>query len=127
MDNLLMKNIKSTVLLFALASTSNAFSCGDYLARAQVVMKNGASSLVINPDTKSEINLKVEFKESAKLSPYIGRFIETLVRMEEAMDATRGEVVSLGSIKVLVPDPLANSKGTSMKLINKIECKKISL
>lgn len=122
-----MRKMKSTLLLLSLICSANAFSCGDYLVSAQVVMKDGASSLVINPDTKSEINLKVEFKESAKLSPYIGRFIETLVRMEEAMDATRGEVISLGSIKVLVPDPLANSKGTSMKLINKIECKKLSL
>lgn len=122
-----MRKMKSTLLLLSLISSTNAFSCGDYLVSAQVVMKDGASALVINPDTKSEINLKVEFKESAKLSPYIGRFIETLVRMEEAMDATRGEVISLGSIKVLVPDPLANNKGTSMKLINKIECKKLSL
>lgn len=122
-----MRKMKSTLLLLSLISSANAFSCGDYLVSAQVVMKDGASSLVINPETKSEINLKVEFKESAKLSPYIGRFIETLVKMEEAMDATRGEVISLGAIKVLVPDPLANSKGTIMKLINKIECKKLSL
>lgn len=112
-------------LILTLSTSPLAFSCGDYLVSAEVIMKDGASSLVINPGTKSEINLKVEFNESAKLSPYIGRLIETMGRMEEPMDQTRGVLVTLGSIKVLKPDPLSTSKGTSLKNINKMDCKKL--
>lgn len=119
-----MKKYSFLALVFFFFFFQNAHACGDYLVSAQVVMKEGKSTLVINPESKSEINLNVDFKESSKLSPYLGRLIETLVRIEEAMDATRGEVQSIGSIKVLVPDPLANSKGTQMKLVNKMECKK---
>lgn len=119
-----MNMIKSCILVFTIVTSPMALSCGDYLVAAQVIMKDGASSLVINPGTKSEINLKVEFGESAKLSPYINRTIETLVRINEPMDATRGNAATIGSIKVLVPDPLSTTKGTSLKLINKIDCKK---
>ena len=121
-----MKKYQLLVVFFSFTGlfTSPALGCGDYLVSAQVVMKEGASTLIINPKTKSEINLKVDFKESAKLSPYIGRLIETIVRIEEPMDATRGEVLTIGPIKVLVPDPLANTKGTQMKIVKKMECKK---
>lgn len=119
-----MKNIKSLILLLAVAYPVSALTCGNYLVKALVVMKDGVSSLVINPDTKSEINLKVEFNQSAKLSPYIGRFIETQLTITRPMDATRGEASTLGSIKVLTPDPLANNMGTSMKLIKKMNCSK---
>lgn len=119
-----MKKFKLLTAFICLTSSSLALSCGDYLLKAQVIMKGGVSSLVVNPGTKSEINLKVEFKESSKLSPYIGRLIETTAKMEKEMDKTIGEVTALGPIKVLVPDPLANAKGTSMQLINKMECLK---
>jgi hypothetical protein len=117
--------LKLAVISLSIASSlANASTCGSYLVDAKVVMKNGLSSLVINPGTKSEINLKVEFNESAKLSPYIDRFIETNVRIEEKMDYTRGVVASLGAITTIVPDPLAPSSGTKFQLLKKEECKK---
>lgn len=85
-------------------------------------MKDGFSSLVINPGTKSEINLKVEFNESAKLTPYIDRLIETHAKIEEKMDYTRGVVASLGPITPIIPDPLSPSKGTKMELIKSEKC-----
>ncbi|MBC7540885.1 MAG: hypothetical protein H7281_18840 [Bacteriovorax sp.] len=114
----------SILLFLTLAVCPKAWSCGEYLASAQVIMKDGVSSLVINPDSKSEINLKVDFNESSKLSPYIGRMIEADVKIEEKMDFTRGLVASIGTIKVIAPDPLAHHKGTSLKLLKKIDCKK---
>ncbi|MDD4976456.1 MAG: hypothetical protein PHY93_19010 [Bacteriovorax sp.] len=110
-------------LLIALINAPQAFSCGDYLIQAEVVMKNGVSFLVINPGSESEINLKVAFKETPKLAPYIGRFIQTKIKIERPMDATRGEVASIEGIKVLVPDPLLSGKGTSMKMIKSMDCK----
>lgn len=111
------------VLAFTLIS-STAWSCGEYQVKAQVIMKDGVSSLVIYPGTISEINLKVEFNESAKLSPYINRVIEAKVTMEEKMDFTRGNVSKIENIKVIVPDPLAADKGMSLKIIKKTDCKK---
>lgn len=112
------------VILTLVSSQASVGSCGTYLVNAQVIMKNGLSSLVINPGTKSEINLKVEFNESAKLSPYIDRLIETKVKIEEKMDHTQGVVASLGQITPLVSDPLSPSKGTKFQLIQKADCKK---
>ena len=86
-------------------------------------MKKGRASFVINPQTQSEINLAVEFQESSKLSPYIDRFISTTVLIDKPMDATIGLVKSIGSIKELPPNPLANGMGTKMELIKKIDCK----
>jgi hypothetical protein len=122
----MMKKCSSAlvILILALVICPKAWSCGEYLVAAQVLMKDGVSSLVINPDSKSEINLKVEFNESSKLSPYIGRMIEAEVKIEEKMDFTRGLVASIGTIKVIAPDPLAHHKGTSLKLLKKIDCKK---
>lgn len=118
-----IKTLKLLVLNIALIPVlAQAGDCGDYLIAAEVKMINGLSTLVVNPGTKSEINLKVEFNESAKLSPYIDRFIEVVAKMEVPMDETRGSVTTLGTIKVLPPNPLATSKGTSMKLINKRDC-----
>lgn len=117
--------LRMVLISIALASTQASFSsCGTYLVDAQVIMKNGLSSLVINPGTRSEINLKVEFNESAKLSPYIDRFIETKVKIEEKMDFTRGVVASMGPITAIVADPLAPSKGTKFQLLKKEDCKK---
>ena len=110
-------------LIFTLANTAYA-TCGDYYAAAQVVMKNGISALVINPGTISEINLKVEFGESSKLSPYIGRLIETEVKIEEKMDYTKGLVSKIGEIKIIAPAPLSPGAGTSFKLLKKINCRK---
>lgn len=123
--NLTLLKLLVLSVLVLIPALSHASSCGDYLVAAEVKMINGLSTLVVNPGTKSEINLKVEFNESAKLSPYIDRFIEVVASMEVPMDETRGSVTTLGTIKVLPPNPLATSKGTSMKLINKMECKKI--
>jgi len=67
--------------------------------------------------------LKVEFNESAKLSPFIGRLIETKGKIEEKMDHTRGVVASLGPISPLSPDPLSQTKGTKMELLAKEDCK----
>lgn len=119
-----MNTSKTLIITGLILFSFGAFACGEYQARALVKMNEGQSGLVINPDTKSEINLKVDFNESIKLSPYIGRFIETLVKIEVPMDATRGEVSKLGPIKVLVPNPLASNKGTSLKPVNISECKK---
>lgn len=99
-------------------------SCGTYLVKAQVIMKDGLSSLVINPGTKSEINLKIEFNESAKLTPFINRLIETNAKIEEKMDYTRGVVAGLGPINSIVPDPLSPSKGTKFELVKEEKCKK---
>lgn len=117
---------KSSVLFFVIfvLPNFNVWSCGDYLASAQVKMRDGVSGLVINPDSLSEINLKVEFQESSKLSPYIGRMIETEIVIREKMDFTSGLVASIGKIKVTTPDPLAHHKGTSLKLIKSFDCKK---
>ncbi|MFA6237572.1 MAG: hypothetical protein WC635_09620 [Bacteriovorax sp.] len=117
-----MEKLKLLTTLICLTSSTLALSCGDYLIKAQVIMKDGVSSLVVNPGTKSEINLKVEFKESSKLSPYIGKLIETTARMDKEMDETLGFLATLGPIKILVPNPLANAKGTSMNIIKKTEC-----
>lgn len=119
-----MKLVNTLLFSYLVFNTSCFASCGSYLVNAQVVMKNGLSSLVINPGTKSEINLKVEFNESAKLTPYINRMIETKVKIEEKMDYTRGTVASLGPITVIAPDPLAPSKGTKFQLIQAEDCKK---
>ncbi len=117
-------NSKWLLIFITLAFSQASFSsCGTYLLRAQVLMKDGFSSLVINPGTRSEINLKVEFSESSKLSPYIGRLIETKGKIEEKMDHTRGVVASLGPISPLAPDPLSQSKGTKMELLKKEDCK----
>lgn len=116
-------NFKWTFFLISLACSQAVFSsCGTYLVQAQVVMKEGFSTLVINPGTKSEINLKVQFNESAKLSPYIDRFIETKATIEEKMDFTRGVVASLGEIKELVPEPLSTSRGTKFQLLSAKAC-----
>lgn len=117
-------NLKRILIIIALAFSQAGYSsCGTYLLRAQVMMKDGFSSLVINPGTRSEINLKVEFNESAKLSPFIGRLIETKGKIEEKMDHTRGVVASLGPISPLSPDPLSQTKGTKMELLTKEDCK----
>lgn len=116
---------RSALVSIMLACSQASFAtCGTYLVDAQVVMKDGFSTLVINPETKSEINLKVEFNESAKLSPYIDRMIESKIKIEEKMDYTRGIVASLGAITPIVPDPLAPSKGTKFQLLKKEDCKK---
>lgn len=110
--------MKSFVLFFLilLALTEASFSsCGTYHIKALVVMKDGFASLVINPGTKSEITLKVEFNESAKLSPYINRLIETTARLQGPMDETRGLISSLGPIEALASDPLSPSKGTKFE------------
>lgn len=117
-------NKRFLLSLFLIIFSSSAFSCGEYYTAAQVVMKDGLSTLVINPDTKSEINLKVEFNESGKLSPYLNRFIEAKVQIEEKMDFTRGVVSHIDDIKVIVPDPLAQAKGTKLTLLKKADCKK---
>jgi hypothetical protein len=111
-------------ILFILINSSSAWSCGDYLVKAQVVMKNGVASLVVNPETQSEINLKVKFSESSKLSPYIGRMISSKVTIPEKMDFTQGIVTSIAEITTILPDPLAPGKGTSLKLIKIRNCKK---
>lgn len=116
-------NFKWIFFLITLAFAQAGFSsCGTYLIEAQVVMKDGLSALVINPGTKSEINLKVRFNESAKLTPYIDRFIETKAVIEEKMDYTRGVVASLGEIKEILPEPLATSKGTKFQLLSAKAC-----
>jgi hypothetical protein len=112
------------LILLILTHTTLAWSCGDYLIRANVVMKNGVAGLVINPDTQSEINLKVKFDESSKLSPYVGRMIESTVTIPKKMDFTQGVVSSIGGILVIAHDPLAPSKGTSLKLVKVRNCKK---
>ncbi len=86
-------------------------------------MKDGLSTLVINPGTKSEINLKIEFNESAKLTPFIDRLIKTNATIEEKMDYTRGVVAALGPITAIVPDPLSPSSGTKFDLLKEEKCK----
>jgi hypothetical protein len=116
-----MKRLCVFLLLLLLSSTS-LFACGDYLIDAIAVMKEGFPALIINPGTKSEINLKVEFAETPKLSPYINRLIEVSATMTKPMDYTQGEIAKLAKIKVLVPDPLAQGQGTKMTLIKKAKC-----
>ncbi len=111
-------------LFLCLIFSVNAWACGDYDVRALVVMKDGFAGLVINPKTKSEINLKVEFNESAKLSPYIDRFIEAQITITDKMDFTMGTASTINNIKVLVPDPLAQGSGTKMTQTKASDCKK---
>ncbi len=118
-----MNKFKLIILSMTLFSSS-AWSCGEYLVKAQVSMKDGLSSLIVYPGTISEINLKIEFNESAKLSPYINRVIEAKVTIEEKMDFTRGNVSKIENIKAIVPDPLAPDKGMGLKLIKETDCKK---
>ena len=113
--------------LFAFVFSHAAFSCGEYLVRAQVTMKNGISGFVINPGSKSEINLRPEFNESAKLSPYIDHMIEAKVRIDEQMDFTVGKVALIEDVKIIAPDPLAPGKGTKLTVLKKVECKKKTL
>lgn len=104
--------------------SQSAFSCGDYLVRAQITMKNGISGFVINPGTRSEINLKPDFNESAKLSPYINRMIEAKIRIDEQMDFNIGKVEHIDDIKIIAPDPLAQGKGTKLTVLKKADCLK---
>jgi hypothetical protein len=118
--------MKKKLLIAALFSTlfiNKLYACGEYKAHALVVMKNGESMLVINPETKSEINLKVAFDQLGKLSPYIGRTIETKIVISK-MDYTRGFVKSMGEIKVILTDPLSQTKSTKLELILKKACVK---
>ncbi|MGZ3788645.1 MAG: hypothetical protein ACXVLQ_08990 [Bacteriovorax sp.] len=119
-----MKFLKLVLFITLITNAPHAFSCGEYLIKAEVVMKNGLVFLVINPETKSEINLRASFKETPKLAPYIKRFIEAKIKIEKPMDATRGEVESIEGIKVIVPAPLMSGKGTEMKMIKSMDCKR---
>jgi uncharacterized protein (DUF362 family) len=46
------------------------------------------------------------------------------IKMIKEMDRTRGDIESLGPITALVPDPKLIDQGTSMKLVEKSDCKK---
>ena len=100
------------------------WACGEYFARALVLMKNGISSLVINPKSISEINLIVDFDESLKLSPYVGRTIETHITILKEMDKNKGYVSSIADIKAVASNPLSNSKGTSLALLKSLKCQR---
>jgi hypothetical protein len=112
------------ISLFSFISfMQKSYSCGQYNVSAAVIMKEGYPSLVINPGSKSEINLTVEFAQTSKLAPYIGRSINTLVQIDKEMDNTIGVINKIGEIKVIPPDPLAPHLGTSFNLIEKSRCK----
>jgi len=119
-----MKPSFAVIALIANIYSNSAFPCGVYNIAAKVVMVDGFSTFVINPKTKSEINLKVEFNESAKLTPYIERIITARVKIDEKMDFTRGKIAKIESLKEIPPDPLANDSGTYLKQINEEKCKK---
>lgn len=103
----------------ALVATINfaqlAFPCGQYIIGAKVKMMNGLSTLVVYPNTDSEINLKVDFNESIKLTPYLKRTVEVRAKINEEMDFTIGKIAKIESIKEILSDPLASDSGTYFK------------
>lgn len=115
--------MKKMFLLMSALISYQAYACGDYQVSAQVLLKEGDFSLVVNPGTLSQINLKVDFEESLSLSPYVGRIIGAKIHVDQ-MDNTLGQVSSVSGIKALISDPLLNNKGTSMTLVKKSDCKK---
>ncbi len=120
----MLKNF-NFVIFFILStiSISSWATCGDYQAVAKVEMTAGQIALLINPSSKSEIYLRVEFPEQSKLSPYINRFISSTISISQEMDFTRGVVSKIENIAEAIPDHLATSKGTKLKLIKKFKCK----
>lgn len=112
------------LFIFIFVLSSNAFSCGEYLLHAKVDMQNGAFYLVIYPQSQSEMSLQASFNESPKLAPYNERFIEAIVTITKAVNSDKKEISKIESIKVLVPDPMAPGKGTSMKLLKNENCYK---
>ncbi len=109
--------------MLSMAFIQNAFSCGLYSVASKVIMKDGKPCLVVNPGTKSEINLTIEYSETSKLVPYVGRSIKTKVQIDKEMDNTQGIVNRIGEIQVIPPGPLAPNLGTSFDLIEKTKCK----
>jgi hypothetical protein len=113
---------KNLIIFIILIFSLKAFSCGEYLLHAEVKMKDGGFFLVLYPQTQSEIYLLASFSEAPKLAPYKDRFIETMVTIHKEMEFSKRSISKIDSIKVLVPDPLASGKGTSMKLIKPQDC-----
>ena len=116
-----MKYIISS-LLFGALITNDALACGGYETIGKVMMKDGVSGLVIYPDTKSQIDLRVEFNESTKLSPYIDTFIKAKISVEQ-LDLTFGYVTKISDITSTLPNQLATDKGTKLKQLTKAPCK----
>ena len=67
--------LKRITLTLTLIISQPAHPCGEYRTIAKVTMREGAPSMIVYPDSKSEIFLKANPIESTKLAPYLNRYI----------------------------------------------------
>lgn len=120
----MIKNVAKIIsLILSLVLCKPSYSCGNYKTVAKVIMREGSPSLIIYPESQSEIFLKVELLESAKLAPYLNRYIMADLLILKKNDNTRYNVEKINNIKITIPKLLSSKKGTGLSLIKPSVCK----
>ena len=96
--------------------------CGSYSIDG-IIRKNPPTSLVliVNEKSKSESKFTIKSGELSKVALFVDRAISMQATVIK-IDGTKGELSSIGPIKLRIPDPLHPDLDNGFILKKKMEC-----